>query len=71
VIEITSDYGRIGELTWMNTNQEFWFEIAPRRGETLPTTFPAWWGRVWFGRPPEAYCKRIDTVLDVLCREFS
>jgi hypothetical protein len=71
MIEITSDFGRIGELRWMNTNQEFWFEIAPRRGEVLPTTFPAWWGCAWFGRPPEHYCRRIDTVVDGLGRALS
>lgn len=69
MIEITSDYGCIGEFRWMNTNQDFHFEIAAGRTETLPATIPAWWGAAWFGDVPESFARRIELVVRLLTDE--
>ena len=69
MIEITSDYGCIGEFRWMNTNQGFHFEIAPARSETLPCTLPGWWGAAWFGAAPAALVRRLNLVTRMLTDE--
>lgn len=69
MIEITSDYGCIGEFRWMNTNQEFHFEISDSRIDTLPTTMPAWWGIAWFGDVPSSFSRWIDRVVDLLVND--
>lgn len=69
MIEITSDYGCIGEFRWMNTNQEFHFEIAPAMFETLPCTLPGWWGAAWFGPAPAALVRRLNLVTRMLTDE--
>lgn len=69
MIEITSDYGCIGEFRWMNTNQEFHFEITPAMSETLPCTLPGWWGTAWFGDAPASFVRRLDLVTRMLTDE--
>lgn len=66
MIEVTSDYGCIGEFRWMNTNQDFHFEIAAGRHDTLPTTIPAWWSVAWFGDAPASFVRRLDLVVRML-----
>jgi hypothetical protein len=60
MIEITSDYGRIGPFHWLNTNQKYHFEVHLPADNRLPRTFPAWWGCCWFGRPPQWLINHLD-----------
>jgi hypothetical protein len=62
MIEITSDYGRIGSFHWMNTNQECWFEVHLPTSDNRIRTFPVWWGCHWFGNPPQWLIDHLEFV---------
>jgi hypothetical protein len=67
MIDITSDRGRIGNFKWINTNQNFHFEIDAGHSGGLPRTLPGWWGTVWFGRQRPAWLiRRLDLIMRML-----
>lgn len=69
MIDITSDFGCIGNLRWMNTNQEFHFEIDAGHCGGLPCTLPGLWGTAWFGDAPASLVRRLELVTRMLADE--
>lgn len=64
MIEITSEYGRIGSFHWLNTNQEYHFEfyIDGPLGGWRPRTLPIWWGCCWLDTPPQWLIDHLNFV---------
>ncbi len=65
MIDITSDFGRIGRIGWINSNQEFALEVVDSDDRCIAVD-AAWWGAAWFAKIPKPVFERIETVMSLL-----